>query len=391
MLAFSCVLPDTWVKLPIPEEEYDLDNPSVFIPLSVSMAPYGAVVFTIAARPAFDDGTVQDWADFLAQQNNLTVESIREARVNRMPCILVDATMPSEMGPMRSRSVFLEDGKRLFNIGAMAPQAVWASVENDFNHMLGAFKPDETHGITTAPLRQMTSEPAVDVTAMSQIAAAVDAPSQSEAAAAATANVDESAPSTSTEAPVDENNRPAVPADLAIADDASTLDPELDINVRLRDSGAGLVPRVHEVNTEGKYAVVGVASIEALFKVPFGWHVIDDGRRTLVFDVKGNVQINLNLREMGEGVIPLLTSIGDELASENPQAQFLKMEMLGMLVLAARDLSIDGETLDQAYLAKPSHRDGLALVCRVTANRENMTRAIDTAEVILTSIYRPTA
>lgn len=391
MLACSCIIPDTWVKLPIPEEEYDLDNPSVFIPLSVCMAPYGAVVFTIAARPAFDDGTVQDWAEFLAQQNNLTVESIREARVNRMPCVLVDATMSSEMGPMRSRSVFLEDGKRLFNLGALAPQAVWDSVEIDFNFMLGAFRLDESQGITTAPLRQMTSEPAVDLTAMSQSAAADTATAQTDSATASLGNVGESTSETSTEPAADDINRPAIPADVAIADDASTLDPELAINVRLRDSGAGFVPRVHEVNTEGKYAVVGVGAIEALFKVPFGWHVIDDGRRTLVFDVEGNVQISLNLREMGEGIIPLLTSIGDELASANPQGLFLKTELLDMLVLAGRDLSIDGETLDQAYLAKPSHRDGLALVCRVTASRENMTRAMDTAEVILTSIYRPTA
>ena len=46
------------------------------------MAPYGAVVFSIAARPAFDDGTVQDWADYLAAQNNVSVEGVREARVN---------------------------------------------------------------------------------------------------------------------------------------------------------------------------------------------------------------------------------------------------------------------------------------------------------------------
>ena len=165
MLSCSCELPDTWMKIPTPDEAYDFDNPLVFLPILLCMAPFGAVVFTIAARPAYENGSVQDWAEYLAEHNNLKLEQIREARVNRMPCILVDATMPSEVGVMRSRSVFLEDGKRLYNIGTLAPDAIWASVEADFNHLLGSFKLDETSGITAVPLRLMTSESAVDVSA----------------------------------------------------------------------------------------------------------------------------------------------------------------------------------------------------------------------------------
>ena len=164
MLACSCLLPDGWVNVPLPDESYDFDNPAVFFPLLVCMAPYGAVV-SVAARPAFDDGAVQDWAEYLAAQNNLTVERIREARVNRVPCILVDATMPSDAGLMRSRSVFLEDGRRLYNIGTLAPDALWPSVEADFDRCLGSFTLNEVHGITAVPLRQMTSEPSVDLSA----------------------------------------------------------------------------------------------------------------------------------------------------------------------------------------------------------------------------------
>lgn len=115
MLSCTCLFPDGWVQVPTPDETYDFDNPGVFLPLLVGMAPYGAVVFTIAARPAFGDGTVQDWAEFLAAQNNLRLETVREARVNRLPCVLVEGTMDAEMGVMRSRSVFLEDGQRLYN------------------------------------------------------------------------------------------------------------------------------------------------------------------------------------------------------------------------------------------------------------------------------------
>jgi hypothetical protein len=179
MLACSCELPDAWVQIPTPDEHYDFDNPAVFLPIVVCMAPYGAIVFTIAARPAFEDGTVQDWAEYLAAQNGLTIQSIREARVNHMPCVLVDATMPSELGAMRSRSLFLEDGKRLYNIGALAPEPLWASVEADFTYMFGTFRLDETRGITAAPLRLMTSNTVIDLAA--NVAAIKAARAQAEA------------------------------------------------------------------------------------------------------------------------------------------------------------------------------------------------------------------
>lgn len=384
MLSCSCLIPDGWVQVSLPEETYDFDNPTVFLPLLVCMAPYGAVVFTIAARPAFADGSVQDWAEYLAAQNNLEVERIREARVNRMPCILIDATMPSDAGLMRSRSVFLEDGRRLFTIGTLAPDAIWASVESDFDRLLGAFTLDEVHGITAAPLRLMTSDPSVDLstavgeTAVSEVTD--DGPASKDQP------LDDSRPG-NTNAPPMPDDRPTQAVDVALADDTASLDADHPINARLRDGGVGLVPRVIMVATREKFASVGAAAIDAVFRVPFGWHVIDDGRRTLVFDPDGTVQINLDLRAATPDA--LLAHIGATLARDNPQAQFLTLELLDMPCLAARDLEIDGSRLDQAYLVRPSHREDLTLVCRVTADRDNMARAMNTAEVILTSLQGP--
>src|SRR4051812_10243502 len=84
------------------------------------------------------------------------------------------------------------------------------------------------------------------------------------------------------------------------------------------------------------------------------------------------------------------SGIGSELARDNPQAQFMKLDLMGLPCLAVRDLNIDGTKLDQAYLVRVSAtRDDMALVCRVTADRANMTRAMNTAEVILTSFQGP--
>ena len=40
MLSCSCLMPDGWVNVPLPDETYDLDKPGVFLPLLVCMAPY---------------------------------------------------------------------------------------------------------------------------------------------------------------------------------------------------------------------------------------------------------------------------------------------------------------------------------------------------------------
>ena len=386
MLSCSCLTPDGWVQVPLPDETYDFDNPAVFLPLLVCMAPYGAVVFSIAARPAFDDGTVQDWAEYLAEQNKLAVERIRGARVNRMPCILIDATMPSDAGLMRSRSIFLEDGRRLFNIGTLAPDAIWPSVEADFDRLLGSFELDDVQGITAAPLRQMTPEAAVDLSATTTVPHTPEVADQAPDESIDPANAQGADPALSDDQPVP-NDRPTQAVDVALADDASSLDPEHPINARLRDGGVGLVPRVIMVVTREKFASVGAAAVDSIFRVPFGWHVIDDGRRTLVFDPDGNVQINLDLRTATPEA--LLAHIGETLAHDNPDAQFMTLELLDSPCLAVRDLVIDGAQLDQAYLFRPSHHEGMTLVCRVTADRENMTRAMNTAEVILTSLQGP--
>ena len=81
--------------------------------------------------------------------------------------------------------------------------------------------------------------------------------------------------------------------------------------------------------------------------------------------------------------------IAESLAAESPDAQFLTFEFMDSPCLAVRDLLIDGALLDQDYILRPSHRERLTLVCRVTADRENIERAMNTAEVIMNSLQGP--
>jgi hypothetical protein len=180
---------------------------------------------------------------------------------------------------------------------------------------------------------------------------------------------------------------PTPPAELALADDAGTLDPEHAMNVRLRQGGAGLTPRVLETNQEQKYAVVGAGALVASFRIPFGWHAMDDGKRTLVFDADGKIQINLNLRRADGNHRAMLEQIMAQARKEQPQ---VKPELVdfspdfpGLILNNYRD---GDDVLVQAFVVKQVRDDGLAHVARVTAAPADMTRAMNLAEVILRSL-----
>jgi hypothetical protein len=102
--------------------------------------------------------------------------------------------------------------------------------------------------------------------------------------------------------------------------------------------------------------------------VPYGWHVIDDGRRALVFEPSGGVQINLDLLPR-EGVTPtaLLADIAAQARSDYPGAELLRLSAPPIEALGVRGIVLDGEALEQMHLLVPGADDDTALRARVTA------------------------
>lgn len=181
--------------------------------------------------------------------------------------------------------------------------------------------------------------------------------------------------------------RPATPQECAIADDATSLDEEHPLNVRLRDQGVGLVPRVHEVDAARKAATLGAAGIASLFELPLGWHCLDDGRRTLVFDAAGTTQISLNLRTSSEGRDALLGAIEQEAKSQQAGLITTMMEVEDNKALVLCNLRVNDEVVCQAYWPR-AVKPGTFLVARITAPpppSELMPRAMNVAEVIMRS------
>jgi hypothetical protein len=368
-LAFTYLRPANFQVVPLPEEKPDFEKPTTFYPLQVVMANYGAVLFSVAARPAYTDGSIQDWAEFLSKESNVEVVSSVASVIGGLPALTIEVLQQTDAGPMRMRTALLEDGKRLLNISIMAPDAIWASVEPTLRLAMTSFRLAEPRG-TTTPLTRADAEKASRNSAASKPTAAK---SESKKKAAPATETTES--------------KAVPPAELALAENAGTLDPEHPFNVRMRDGGAGLTPRVLEVNQEQKYAVVGAGAVEAAFKVPFGWHVIDDGRRTLVFDATGKVQISLNLRRDGGNAGPMLQQLQQEAKKEQPQIEpelvDFAPDMPGLILRNYRD---GADVLVQAFVVKHVRDDGLAHVARVTAAPADMSNALNLAEIILRSL-----
>jgi hypothetical protein len=365
-LEFTYLRPANFHVVDLPDEKPNFDDPAAFYPLHVIMAPYGAVLFSVVARPAFEDGTIQDWAEFLAGKEKIQLVSMTPGVLAGMPAIIVEALNQTDAGVMRMRTVLLEDGKRFLNLSVMAPDAIWKSVEATLQTTMSSFRLAEPRGGTTPLTRADAKKIAARTDAMKR---AVQ-PAEPSVLAAQTADA-----------------KPTPAADLALAEDAATLDPEHPLNARMRDNGAGLTPRTLEMNPSEKYAVIGAGALVGTFRLPFGWHVIDDGRRTLVFDAGGKIQISLNLRRDGGNGRAMLEQILAQAKSEQPQIDPLLVDFAAdMPGLVLRNYQDGDDVLVQAFVVRHLRDDGLAHVARVTAAPDDMSRAMNLAEIILRSL-----
>lgn len=358
-LAFSVQLPQGWVSHELPAEDQDFTNPAVFAPLAVVTAPHAAIVFAFAARPRFDDGTLHDWAHYLLAQGGLECKAIGEHQIGTLSALVGEATLPSELGPMIVRFAFFEDGGRLVNLTLTAPELLADAVSGAWFTTLDSFVLTDPRGPTVAlfpPVQAPESR---------------SEPDQGDAAK-----------SSDTSAPLDSW------VDHALADDAATLDPEHAINVRLRDQGAGLVPRVIALDDNQKRARVGAGALVAVIDVPYGWHVIDDGRRTLMLDPSGAVQIHLHRIQLeGRSVDELLDAFEAEARESYPDPQFLRLSESGVQALAVRGIYDGNQPLEQFHLITAAPDDARTVLrARVTAVPERAVQACNLGERVLASI-----
>lgn len=185
-------------------------------------------------------------------------------------------------------------------------------------------------------------------------------------------------------------------ADFARPAGAATLDAEHSINANLRDNGVGLVPRVLNIDQDAGSATIGCGAIVAIMSIPLGWHVIDDGRRVLLFDPKNQIQVNFRLVDEGVESANLIEQTLAHLAPNAGEAKWITLELAGMKTLAIRGLPIhqpgeDTVLVDQVFMYKsvPGKPTGFCEI-RSTADIEKIEPVMDMVELIVDSMQFPT-
>jgi hypothetical protein len=358
-LGFTTQLPADWIAHELPAEQPDFSSPTTFFPLAIVTAPHAAIVFAFAARPAFDDGTLHDQAWYLLTNNGLTPRAIGPHPVAGVPGLVGEATQPSDLGPMVVRFAFFEDGGRLVNLTLTAPDLLADAVYPAWSAMLASFTLATPKGsrfteatVMPAPTPATVAEP--------------ESPAPPEAAPEAAGQ----------EAPTF--------ASFAFADTPASLDPEAKVNANLRDRGIGLVPNVVATDDAAKCATLAAGAIAALVQVPYGWYVIDDGKRTLVLHPKDEVQINLDLLHLKEGGYEgLLDELEAQVRSDYPDPHTLRVGFGQIRALGVRNIAVDGQPIEQVHMLHPYRTDTLALRARVTTSPEQAVGAINLAQLIL--------
>ncbi len=368
-LGFTAQLPTDWTSHELPPQELDFNNPTFFLPLGIVAAPHAVIVFVFAARPAHDDGTLHDWAWYHLNHNNLKPRAVGASQVASVAAVTGEAIQESELGPVLVRFAFFEDGGRLVNLSLAAPELLADAVREAWFEMLKSFTLETPRGS-----RFPTEESAMQQTP----------------APAAPESIPQ--PEIAIPHPEPKSTPPAAPeppsfATYALATTDASLNEAHPTNANLRDRGVGLVPNVIATDDMEQFAIVAAGAILAQFRVPFGWHVVDDGKRTLVFEPTGKIQLSLNfLPREGRDNDAILNDLEARMRSDYPHPEFLRLKQGKIQALGARNIADGNQPLEQYHLLYPGRYEDLVLRARVTATPDRSTDACNLAELILHSM-----
>lgn len=342
-LGFCVALPASWQPQALPDETPEFDDPRRMFGLGVAVAPYAALVFAAGARPAFDEGTVMDWARWLMQEHGQALRAFGPGTLGTLPAMLGQCSAASDMGEMLTHFAFAEDGGRLLQVSITGPAALEATLWPAWQAVLESFALDSPRGPTVAL-----------------------------APAAAPAE-----PPPGTDTTVADVGAFALPGGRA------TLEQDHPLQRRWLEQGVGFAPRLLACDEDHGRAWAASIALRASLALPLGWHALDDSRRLLLLHPEGTVQIHLERRAAPGGDLDaLLDELERHTRAEHPAPQCLRLRSGPVWGLAVRDIQVDGETLEQLHLLM-AVGEAEALRARITAPPEAMRWAADLGEALL--------
>jgi hypothetical protein len=376
-LGFTVPAPPDWISQDLPTEVPDFSDGTALVPLAVVTAPHSALILAIAARPAYDDGTLHDWTRYLLQHAGLTPRSLGEHAVGSLPALVGEATQTSDMGPMVVRFAFCEDGRRLLNITLTAPEMLAGTVQALWFEILAKFALTTPRGPTV---------PVMAGRAVGEVNVEVAAPEEPEPAPQPKPQPAPGPEPLPAGSPLQAPSEPQTFSMHALADDTATLDPEHKICANLRERGIGLTPRILAVHPEDRRATIGAGALGSIIDVPFGWHVMDDGAHTLLLEPSGAVQIHMELVPRDDrDNDTILDAIESGARDAYPSPRFHRHAERGLFGIAVLGIHDGATELAQVHVLRQIRDDGMLIRARITAEPNRIIASTNLGELILNS------
>ena len=156
-LAFSVGLPHGFAVLDVPLENLEFEKPAFVAPLMVASSEVALAVLTVAARPAYEDGSVMQWLQYLVGEAGVTGQPLElktlmpgriGAKGKEHPAILATATQVQDGTHLRFHIAMIEDGARIVIVMAMVPEELWPSFGEQLAAAVESFALDAPKGPT---------------------------------------------------------------------------------------------------------------------------------------------------------------------------------------------------------------------------------------------------
>lgn len=130
-LDFSIEMPVGFVRPAVPKDPPNMEDPTACMPLMVASSAVALALLTVVARPAYPDGTVRQWMQYLCNNSGIELTNVRPGHVGGAtrwhPAMLADGHQVQDGTELVFRVAMFEDGGRLVIATAICPKELEAS------------------------------------------------------------------------------------------------------------------------------------------------------------------------------------------------------------------------------------------------------------------------
>lgn len=129
-LGFTMDVPEGFIAPEMPTEDVDFSDPTMSAPIAVLSSQVALAVIAVAARPAYEDGTVLAWLRYLSAHFKIDLQHVQIRGVGKDAIhlgITAFGVQYQDGAKLNLMIVAFEDGGRFITAHAMCPAELWPS------------------------------------------------------------------------------------------------------------------------------------------------------------------------------------------------------------------------------------------------------------------------